>query len=59
MNVKQLAERLEVRVQQLEFELQMPCKNCKRTGGSEDSKECGWKDVEGGCEVIVAVKVQQ
>jgi hypothetical protein len=57
MTIKQLSERLGVSVKQLDFEIRIPCKNCIKTGGSEDSKQCGW--VKGECEIIVTIRVQE
>ena len=49
MSLKQLAERMGVSVKQLDFELDMPCRACKRMGGTElPCKKC---------EVVLVVKV--
>jgi hypothetical protein len=50
MSLKQLAERMGVAVKQLDFELDAPCKNCRRMGGSESPCDK--------CEVIAVVRVQ-
>lgn len=51
MTAKQLAERIGVSPQQLDFELEMPCKLCKRMGGNEPPcKECN---------VVAIVRVQK
>jgi hypothetical protein len=41
MTVKQLAQRIGVEVKQLDFELDSPCKDCRKLGGSnEPCEEC-------------------
>lgn len=49
MLIKQLAERMGVDVKQLDFELEAPCKFCRRMGGTEPPCEK--------CEVVAIVKV--
>jgi hypothetical protein len=49
MSLKQLAERMGVSIKQLEFELDMPCKTCRRMGGTEAPCEK--------CAVVAIVKV--
>jgi hypothetical protein len=50
MTIKQLAERMGVSVKQLDFELEMPCKACRRMGGTEPP--CGK------CEIVAIVKMK-
>jgi len=42
MKIKQLAERMGVPPQQMDIELAMPCKECKRMGGQKafDCETC-------------------
>jgi hypothetical protein len=35
MTIKQLAERMGVAVKDLDFELDAPCKHCRKLGGTE------------------------
>jgi len=53
MTLKQLAERLGVPVKDLDFELDGGCKNCKKTGGSEEPCE------RSGCVVIASITIQE
>jgi len=50
MTAKQLAERIGVSPQQLDFELEEPCKFCRRVGGNEPP--CNK------CNIITIVRVQ-
>jgi hypothetical protein len=52
MTVKQLAQRLGCDVKQLDFELEVECKNCLKTGGT--GKPC-----EGRCLVAVSAEIRQ
>jgi len=51
MTFKQLAERLGVSPQQLNFELDLPCRLCKRLGGNEPPCEK--------CEIVATVRIQE
>ena len=50
MSLKQLAERMGVQVKQLDFELDAPCKDCKKMGGFNEPCES--------CEIAALVRVR-
>jgi len=50
MTVKQLAERLNMEVKQLDFELAEPCRHCRKTGASGTIEPCKL------CEIKLIVK---
>jgi len=52
MTLKQLAERMGVPQQQLDLELEMPCRACRVMGGAE--KPCGKY-----CEIKVKIRVAE
>jgi hypothetical protein len=52
MTVKQLAQRLGCEVKQLDFELEVECKNCSKTGGTDNP-------CEGRCLVAVSAEIRQ
>jgi len=52
MTLKQLAERLDIQPNEIDFELVKPCKNCEKMGGNDEP--CAYWTVDRVCRIKVS-----